>query len=103
MRIHVAYVAPDTESLIALDMPSGSTVADAITISGVLERLPAPLGSFAYAIFGRRVDGDTPLAEGDRVEITRPLQCDPKLVRRSRAVMQADATRRARRKAPDRD
>ncbi len=98
MRIHVAHVAPDAESLVALDVPSGATVADAIALSHLLERIPGPRGSLDYAIFGRRVDADTPLADGDRVEITRPLQCDPKLARRNRALTQASATSAARRK-----
>jgi putative ubiquitin-RnfH superfamily antitoxin RatB of RatAB toxin-antitoxin module len=38
----------------------------------------------AYAIFGQRVEGDSPLRDGDRVELLRPLQADPKEARRQR-------------------
>jgi putative ubiquitin-RnfH superfamily antitoxin RatB of RatAB toxin-antitoxin module len=39
--------------------------------------------------FGRRVSLDTPLADGDRVEILRPLAADPKEARRQRARRRA--------------
>jgi putative ubiquitin-RnfH superfamily antitoxin RatB of RatAB toxin-antitoxin module len=42
-------------------------------------------GELVCAIFGRRVERSARLAEGDRVEITRPLACDPKTARRRRA------------------
>jgi len=39
----------------------------------------------AVGIWGRTVALDAPLAEGDRVEIYRPLRMDPKEARRRRA------------------
>ena len=39
----------------------------------------------AVGIFGRRVPPATRLADGDRVEIYRPLALDPKEQRRRRA------------------
>jgi putative ubiquitin-RnfH superfamily antitoxin RatB of RatAB toxin-antitoxin module len=45
-----------------------------------------PRTDLAYAIFGRRVDPASRLAKDDRVEITRPLVCDPKLARSHRAA-----------------
>lgn len=90
MRIEVAYVGPDaTEVLAALDVAPGTTVADAVARSRVFERVGVPPGSLALAIFGRRVTGDTVVADGDRIEVTRPLQCDPALARRKRAATQA--------------
>lgn len=85
MRVEVAYVGTAGEALVALDVPPGTTAADAAAQSRILERADAPPG-IGYAIFGRRVDPSTPLADGDRVEITRPLACDPKLARRHRAA-----------------
>lgn len=93
MRVQVAYVGPGVEALIALDVAPGAVVADAVAGSHLLERISEPPDALAYAIFGRRVGSDTPLADGDRIEITRPLRCDPKLVRRHRATLQADATK----------
>ncbi len=54
--------------------------------SGLVEEFPeidlerAPLG-----VFGRSCADDTVLRAGDRVEIYRPLQIDPKEARRRRA------------------
>ena len=86
MRVHVAYVAPDTELLIGIDLADGATVGDAIRASRVAERAGIAPDADACAIFGRRVTAETPLVEGDRVEITRPLACDPGTVRRRRAA-----------------
>lgn len=86
MRIEVAYVGPDTEALVALEVPPGITVADAIARSRLLERIDAPHALLGFAIFGRRVDPARALTDGDRIEITRPLACDPKSARRRRAA-----------------
>ena len=86
MRIQVAFVAPGTQFLVTLDLPAGATVDDALRAARFAERIGEVPGGSACAIFGRRVAADTPLAEGDRVEITRPLLCDPKAARRTRAA-----------------
>lgn len=85
MRVEVAYVGEGREARVALDVPAGTTVAEAVTRSCLAASLALNVGSIGYAIYGRRVDATTPLREHDRVEITRPLLCDPKLARRRRA------------------
>ncbi|MGE5170271.1 MAG: RnfH family protein [Rudaea sp.] len=85
MRIEVAYVGEGREARVALDVPAGTTVADAVARSRLVPAHALPVATLAYAIYGRRVDAATPLAEHDRVEITRPLVCDPRLARRRRA------------------
>lgn len=59
----------------------GATVADALAAAGI-----APDAYPAVAVFGERVMLDDVLAEGDRVELLRPLQADPKDARRRRAA-----------------
>jgi putative ubiquitin-RnfH superfamily antitoxin RatB of RatAB toxin-antitoxin module len=86
MRVHVAYVAPGGELVVALDVADGATVADALRIADVAQRIGMVPDATGLAIFGQRVDGSTPLRDGDRVEITRPLVCDPKVSRRARAA-----------------
>lgn len=83
-RIEVAYVAPDAQVLRALDVPAGTTVDAAVRAAGLQAIAHVP-GPPVYAIHGRRVGGDAVVADGDRIEITRPLVCDPKAVRRNRA------------------
>jgi putative ubiquitin-RnfH superfamily antitoxin RatB of RatAB toxin-antitoxin module len=48
-------------------------------------RLALDRAAIGYAIFGQRARADTPLRDGDRVELTRPLVADPKDARRRRA------------------
>jgi uncharacterized protein len=86
MRIHVACVAADREWLITLDLADGSTVADAVRASGLAERAGIDALGAVCGIHGRRVGAETALRDGDRVDVTRPLQCDPKQARRNRAL-----------------
>jgi putative ubiquitin-RnfH superfamily antitoxin RatB of RatAB toxin-antitoxin module len=89
VRIHVAFVAPEVQLLVAVDVPDGATVADAIRSADVAKRIGDVCTDGGLAIFGQRVDGATPLRDGDRVEITRPLVCDPKAARRARSTAAA--------------
>lgn len=85
IRVCVAFAAPGEASLVELQLPAGATVADAAAQSALIARHGLDPAAIAFAIFGQRADPDTPLADGDRVELTRPLPADPKQVRRERA------------------
>ncbi len=85
LRVIVAYAAPGIEAVVALELPAGSTVADALTASQLLERPNVDAAGLACAIHGERADPSTPLRDGDRVELLRPLRTDPKDARRRRA------------------
>lgn len=57
--------------------------------SGLLEAMPElRLQALEVGIFHRRCALDTPVRDGNRVEIYRPLQIDPKEARRLRAAAQ---------------
>jgi uncharacterized protein len=79
LRVEVVQAGRDGASIVALRLPAGATVADALRVAGIGGN-PAGVG-----IFGRRVKADTRLADGDRVEVYRPLRLDPKEARRARA------------------
>mgnify|MGYP001488829797 FL=1 len=67
-------------------MAPRSTVRDAVLASGVLEVFSEiDLETVPVGIFSRRVDLDTQLTDGDRVEIYRRLQLSPTEARRLRA------------------
>ena len=85
MNVTVAYAAPDVEAIVVVALPAGATVGDAVAASGLEARLGLP-PTIAYAIHGQRARPDTPLQEGDRVELTRPLIADAKAVRVARAA-----------------
>jgi putative ubiquitin-RnfH superfamily antitoxin RatB of RatAB toxin-antitoxin module len=70
-----------------LTLPAGAKVRDAVLASGILERHPEiDVGRHKIGIYGKVVGASALLADGDRVEIYRPLLLDPKEARRRRAV-----------------
>ncbi|MGL1959509.1 MAG: RnfH family protein [Colwellia sp.] len=78
MHISVAYALPEQQWWLELDVIEGSTVVAAIHQSGVLDLNPdIKLDQQKVGIFGRLVTFDTLLAEGDRVEIYRPITWQP--------------------------
>ena len=87
IRVEVVYALPERQALLSVELPAGSTVAEAIEASGVRREFPdLEIDPEALGIFSRKVSPDQQLREGDRVEIYRPLRADPKEVRRQRAA-----------------
>lgn len=77
---------------VSVDVPLGATLLDALRASGFLERHPQiDLARQAVGVWGRLRPLDAVLAAGDRVEIYRPLQIDPKEARRRRQRQQREA------------
>ena len=86
LRIEVVYATAGHQAVRRLELPDGSRVRDAIRISGLLsEFAEIDLGHNRVGVFGEPVDLDRLLADGERVEIYRPLIADPKETRRRRA------------------
>ena len=83
--IEVAYARPEEQVVIELNVPVGTTAEEAVERSGLAARFPEISGDKKLGVFGKIVAADTPLAAGDRVEIYRPLEADPKQARRSKA------------------
>lgn len=89
LRVEVAYARPEEQLILPLDVPEGTTVAQAIHLSGILRRFPEiDLSTQKVGIFSRIVGLDETLRAHDRVEIYRPLKVDPKEMRRRRARAQ---------------
>jgi putative ubiquitin-RnfH superfamily antitoxin RatB of RatAB toxin-antitoxin module len=83
MQIGVAYAEPDQQVWLKLEVPQGSTLLDALNRSGILSRFPqVDLKRQKVGIFGKFAKLDTPLRNGDRVEIYRPITVDPTKVKR---------------------
>lgn len=74
-----------------LELPEGSTVAQALQASGWTARFPG-IAHLTASVWGRRVDATTILREGDRLEFCRPLRVDPKVARRERFAGQGART-----------
>ena len=90
ITVEVVYARPETQRLIALEVPAGTTLIEAVRRSGILECFPeidadaAPMGIFGEVVDDRARE----LRHLDRVEIYRPLEADPREQRRERAAAQ---------------
>jgi uncharacterized protein len=86
LKVEVVYALPAEQVLIELQVKEGTTVGQAIALSGIQERFPdLRVSRGLVGIFGRPVELDALLCDGDRVEIYRPLLANPKQARRERA------------------
>ena len=92
MQVSVVY-SPRAREVWAetLNLPDGAVLRDALlgTPWGVaLLDANGGLPGITAGIWGRKAQWDTALREGDRVEVYRPLQVDPKVARRERFARQ---------------
>lgn len=85
ITVEVACALPQRQFLRVLRLPAGSTVAAAIAAAGVMEACGLDPARLDAGIWSRRTALDAVLADGDRVELYRPLRIDPKEARRQRA------------------
>jgi putative ubiquitin-RnfH superfamily antitoxin RatB of RatAB toxin-antitoxin module len=99
MNVTVVWATPEVHDIAFVVLPPTATVADAVLASGLVARHGIDQTGIGFAIHGRRARPDTPLADGDRVELTRPLVADPRSarIRRARERPLAPAARRSRR------
>jgi uncharacterized protein len=96
LRISVAYSPRAGEvDVVDLQLAFGATVIEAIGASGLPQRHPtADLERLPVGIWGRLCERGDVLREGDRVELYRPLQVDPKEARRLRQRAQGPLKKR---------
>ena len=80
--VEVVYAQPARAVVRSVRVPAGSSVRRVIELSGILAEIGGDPDSRPVGIFGRTVTLDTPVHDGDRVELYRPLTADPKEVRR---------------------
>jgi len=86
INIEVAYATDVQSYLLSVAVPVGSTIAQGIEASGILEQCPAiNLDQNKVGIFSKLKSPDDLLKEGDRIEIYRPLLIEPMEARRKRA------------------
>ena len=85
IAVEIVYALADRQVLRRILLPEGSTVEDAIRVSGLRAAFPE-MDTTHVGIHGEPVPVTTVLRDRDRVEIYRPLRADPKEVRRTRAA-----------------
>lgn len=91
IEVEVAFALPDRQRIVTLVVPPGTCARQAVVLAGLERHFPdLPAATFAEAdlgIFGqllRDPEGHR-LREGDRIEVYRPLEIDPKEARARRA------------------
>lgn len=88
----VVCTAPRSIGEWTMQLAEGATVADALKACAKMALLPQGDTVAAVGIWGRQVALDCQLAQGDRVEVYRPLKVDPKVARRERFARQGART-----------
>ncbi|MDH4217033.1 MAG: RnfH family protein [Gallionella sp.] len=93
MKIGIAYALPQRQVWFNIELPDGATIKDAIERSGILKQFPEiNPEQQKIGVFGKVSKLDAVLNDGDRVEIYRPITCDPKTVpRKAKAGDAAEA------------
>lgn len=83
IRVTVIRAWPRRFESVVLMLPDAATVGYALIASRLARESDA--GMVDCAVFGVRVGHGDVLRDGDRLELLRPLQIDPKDARRRRA------------------
>ncbi len=87
MNIEVVLALPGRQELISLAVDADTTVETAISLSAIGDKFPEEdLSSYQTGIWGKLVDRDHPMQDGDRLELVRPLLIDPRDARRQLAL-----------------
>ena len=90
LRVEVVYCPQGAPAdVVALQLPRGSVLAEALTASQLLARHGLVMDGLKVGVWGRVREPQTPLRDRDRVEIYRGLRVDPKDARRQRYKRQA--------------
>lgn len=88
LRVTIVLARPDAAHVIELAVAPGTTVAQAVRQSGLMQREPSlDVAAAAFGVWNRRVPGERLVRDGDRIEVYRPLTIDPKDARRHRAEL----------------
>ena len=99
INVEVAYALPLKQRIKSLKVLKGCTALEAVRQSGIEREFPDIVPEqMDMGIFAKNLDGKTlplpaeyQLKAGDRVEIYRPLQADPKAARQQRAAKAKEA------------
>lgn len=87
IKVEVVFALADKQKLTAVTLPGGATVADAIAKSCLAQSFPEQnLESMSVGVWGHPVERERILTDGDRVEVYRPLEMDPREARRRLAL-----------------
>jgi putative ubiquitin-RnfH superfamily antitoxin RatB of RatAB toxin-antitoxin module len=86
IRVELVRAWPRRHDSVEVELADGAQVRDALTASG----WSLDQESVGLAVFGLAATISTQLGDGDRIELLRSLQVDPKQARRLRAERRRD-------------
>jgi putative ubiquitin-RnfH superfamily antitoxin RatB of RatAB toxin-antitoxin module len=93
-RCVVAYATREEQFLWSVELRADATVADALAMARAFaQREDVPWENADVGIFGRPCERSDVPADGDRIEIYRPLRSDPRERRRERVRAERRAGR----------
>jgi putative ubiquitin-RnfH superfamily antitoxin RatB of RatAB toxin-antitoxin module len=83
MNVGIVYATPKRQMSLKVSLDDGATVRQAIDRSGLLAKCPEiDLAETKVGVWGKVVDLDSVIEDGARIEVYRPITCDPKTVKR---------------------
>ena len=93
LLIEVAYAMPQKQQIVTVEVAAGTSVLDTVKQSTISKVFPEiDVENVKMGIFGKSVKPAQAVKAGDRIEVYRPLICDPKATRKARADKKAKGT-----------
>jgi hypothetical protein len=87
MQVTIAFAAPSGLWRQELQVPEGTTVGEALSLSAFAREFPEFTDHLpVLGVYGERCEPSRVLHEADRVELYRPLVFDPQESRRRRVL-----------------
>ena len=95
IEVQVVFALRERQVLRTLQVEPCCTVIDAVQRSAVLDEFPEfDAAALSFAVFGASVAATQCLRDGDRLDILRALQVDPREARRRRARLKKNSRTR---------
>ena len=86
ISVELVFALPDRQVLREISVPAGATVADVVARGSLAREFPdQAIEEMQAGIWGRPVERGHVVRDGDRVELYRPLEMDPREARRLKA------------------
>jgi putative ubiquitin-RnfH superfamily antitoxin RatB of RatAB toxin-antitoxin module len=83
IRVEIVFASPDTQSLLEIRLKVGTSVRRALELSGIYEKFGnVDMTNLHVGIWGQLVGRDRIVENGDRIELYRALEIDPREARR---------------------
>lgn len=85
IRVTAVFARPDSQIVKSFTLAEGATLGEAVEKSDLMSFVSKEdRDSVKFGIWGRVKGSSEILHDGDRVEIYRPITCDPRSVRKVR-------------------